>query len=181
MRKVYIDSCLHYQIKEDQGKLFLLEYGTGDPDSEDYDSCPGMDHRGPFKASEGRVIEEFAEGEQVEFVYSSYKTKMTASLVTEPVCGDDLRYLFTTKEPRKLAAGSRIEHTKFGKGTVVGPFSEPPQSHLDGRVTCWAVLFDDETAANEHLKAINLPPLTGKPFPIVPGLEPDSITDITNE
>ena len=38
----------------------------------------------------------------------------------------------------------------------------------------WAVMFDDESLANEHLRSYGQPELQGKPFPIVPALEPDA-------
>lgn len=94
-RKVYIDSHSHYQLKQDGDKLLLLEYGTGDPDDESYDMCPGLEQRGPFQPDEGRIIEEFTEGEEVEFIYSSFDSKITVSKAGEKIrCGDDLKYHF---------------------------------------------------------------------------------------
>ena len=88
-----------------------------------------------------------------------------------------------------LKTGDRILHTKFGKGTVVGPWTDemrnrerPPVTWLmifNGDAVCWGVMLDDETVANEHLAELNQSPLNGKPFPIAPGLEPDDITIIT--
>ena len=97
-KKVYYDAGSHYQLQQRGDKLVLLEYITGDPDDEDnydYDMCPGMGQRGPFKPDEGRVIEEFAEGEEVEFICSSFDSKITASQADEKIrCGDDLKYHF---------------------------------------------------------------------------------------
>jgi len=94
-RIVHIDSCLHYQLRHQGGKLVLLEYGTGDPDV-DYDRCPEMEQRGPFLESEGRIIEEFVEDEEVEFIYSSFTSKITPLLAGDKIfCGDDLKYHLT--------------------------------------------------------------------------------------
>jgi len=98
-RKVYINSMLHYQLKQDGDKLLFLEYGTGDPDDDyncDYDMCPGMEQRGPFQPEEGRVIEEFVEGAEVEFILGSFNTTITAKHAEDGKvrCGDDLSYHF---------------------------------------------------------------------------------------
>ncbi len=102
-RKVDIDSMLHYALQcdpENTDKLLFMEYGTGDPeDVSEYDACPRMGHREPFEPHEGRVIERFTEGERVEFVYSSFGSKITAALADGKVrCGDDLGYHLCVKE-----------------------------------------------------------------------------------
>lgn len=88
----------HYQLQTQKGKLVLLEYVTGDPDDEDncdYDLCPGMEQRGPFQPHEGRIIEEFVEGEEVEFILGSFNTIISASKADKHIrCGDDLSYHF---------------------------------------------------------------------------------------
>ena len=100
MRKVYIDSRLHYGLQKRQdGLISVLEFGTGDPEDEAYDSCPRLEHRGPFELHEGRVIETFSEGEKVEFILGSFKAKISASQADGLVrCGDDLSYHLTEKK-----------------------------------------------------------------------------------
>lgn len=72
----------------------------------------------------------------------------------------------------KIKAGDRIQHDKFGIGTVVGLWEDEDEEDVSTNV--WAVMFDDESLANEHLRACGQPALQGKPFPIVPALEPDA-------
>lgn len=108
-RKVYLDSLLHYQLKQDGDKLLFLEYGTGDPDDENYDACPKMEHREAFQPSEGRVIEQFVEGEQVEFIYSSFDSKITSAYANDRVsCGDDLKFELT--EPGTESSETEQSH-----------------------------------------------------------------------
>lgn len=110
-RKVYINSYVHYQMRDEgNGRIALVEYGTGDPDDEDncdYDLCPGMEQRKPFQPHEGRVVETFDEGEQVEFILGSYETKITKDVVGDKIhCADDLRYILI-KPPADPKEGSR--------------------------------------------------------------------------
>lgn len=93
IRKVYLDSMYHYQLQQDGDKIQLLQFGTGDEEDGEYDACPKMEHRGPFQPHEGRVIEEFTEGEKVEFIYSSFEAIITADLAGDTIhCGDDISY-----------------------------------------------------------------------------------------
>jgi len=97
-RRIYINSNWHYQLRvEPNNTVSLVQYGTGDPDDEDndlYDSCPGMQHRGPFEPHEGRVIETFIEGEAVEIIMGWYDTQISVANIEEGriYCGDDLNY-----------------------------------------------------------------------------------------
>jgi hypothetical protein len=98
VKKVYINSYYHYQLQqhpEDPNKLLFLEFGTGDPDDEDYELCPGLEQRAAFKPHEGKVIAEFVGGEEVEFISGSFKSKITADKADKRVrCADDLSYHF---------------------------------------------------------------------------------------
>ena len=94
-RRVYIDSFSHYQFQRQADSTYvLLEFGDGH-------DCPKMGDRGDYTPGEGVIIEHFAEGEEVEFIYSSYISKVGERLL-EPhhpgqdgspiLCGDDLIY-----------------------------------------------------------------------------------------
>ena len=108
MRHVYIDSESHYQLKADDGKLVLIEYITGDHDDECNilsDLCPSAGARDPFLPSEGKVIEEFCENEEIEFIYSSFEANVMKEQASDTiVCGDNLRQHFSKKKENDEAS-----------------------------------------------------------------------------
>lgn len=107
MRTVYINSSSHYQLKADNEKLLLIEYMTGDHDDEnnmEYDLCPHSEQRNSFLPSEGKVIEEFYENEEIEFIYDSFESKVTKKQASGTiVCGDNLRYYFDKQERKYVS------------------------------------------------------------------------------